>query len=136
MERSSAEAVKWWRKAAKLGHETAQYNLGACYSQGEGVTKNMDKAIEWYRKAARQGNASAQYQLGLLYENGNGVEKDLKLAAEWYRKAAEQGNFKAKRALRDLRKKNANPPHAGQNRSFPERNFIRRRQSISEAERL
>ena len=33
------KAVELWQKAAELGHDMAQYNLGNCYNDGDGVAK-------------------------------------------------------------------------------------------------
>ena len=49
------EAVKWYRKAAEQGYSAAQFNLGVCYDNGDGVDKNPSKAKYWYRKAADNG---------------------------------------------------------------------------------
>ena len=35
-----AEAVKWYRKAAEQNDAGAQYNLGVCYANGDGVAKD------------------------------------------------------------------------------------------------
>ena len=86
------EAVKWYRKAAEQGHTRAQFNLGFCYDEGQGVTQDYYEAVKWYRKAAEQGHAGAQNNLGVCYENGYGVTKDYYEAVKWYRKAAEQGH--------------------------------------------
>ena len=77
----------------------AQFLLGKCYSEGQGVATNLEEAVNWYRKAAEQGNAKAQYSLGDCYEYGYGVTKNETEAANWYRKAAEQGNAKAQNNL-------------------------------------
>ena len=61
-----SEAVKWYRKAADQGHAKAQYNLGWCYANGEGVAKNISEAVKWYRKAAEQGDENAQKALNSL----------------------------------------------------------------------
>ncbi len=45
----------------------AQYNLGICYANGQGVTKDEAEAVKWYRKAAEQNHAMAQYNLGVCY---------------------------------------------------------------------
>ena len=92
------EAVKWWRKAADLGHVKAQNTLGVCYATGKGVTQSIEEAVKWYRTAAEQGYAEAQYNLGYYYEH----VKDFKEAAKWYRKAAEQDYAGAKAALERL----------------------------------
>ncbi|MBR5333801.1 MAG: toll/interleukin-1 receptor domain-containing protein, partial [Alistipes sp.] len=93
--KSYEEAVKWYRKAAEMGHATSQYNLGYCYENGHGVTKDYSEAVKWYRKAAEQGHANAQCSLGYCYNCGQGVTKDLIEAVKWYRKAAEQGLARA-----------------------------------------
>ena len=86
-----AEAVKWYRLAAKQGNAMAQNNLGRMYDKGEGVSKDSVEAVKWYRLAAKQGNAMAQYNLGRMYDKGEGVPKDDEEAVKWYRLAAEQG---------------------------------------------
>jgi TPR repeat protein len=86
------EAVKWFRKAAAVGHASAQNNLGTCYSSGLGVTQSYTKAAEWYRKAAEQGNAGAQNCLGAAYLQGEGVAQDYAEAVRWFRKADIQGD--------------------------------------------
>ena len=78
------------RAKADKGDAVAQYNLGVCYRDGQGVDKDYVEAVKWYRKAAEQNVAEAQYSLGLCYANGRGVEKDDVEAARWTRKAAEQ----------------------------------------------
>ena len=42
------------------------YNVGNCYKNGIGVTKDLNKAKEWYAKAAAQGYEKAQEKLGAL----------------------------------------------------------------------
>ena len=32
---------------AKAGNAKAQYNLGRCYFEGEGITMDKAKAVEW-----------------------------------------------------------------------------------------
>ena len=92
LKKNLKKAVEWWTKAAEQGDATAQYNLGVCYENGDGVEKDSQKAVKWYKKAAEQGHADAQCNLGVCYEKGDGVEKDLKQAVKWYEKAAEQGH--------------------------------------------
>ena len=41
-------------------------NLGDCYKDGEGVTKDLNKAKEWYIKAAAHGDEDAQEKLDEL----------------------------------------------------------------------
>src|SRR5437660_1366663 len=84
---------------AESGDVVAQVNLGECYANGRGVTKDLVDAAKWFRKAAEQGNAIAQLKLGGAYQIGFGVTKDFTEAAKWYRKAAEQGNAFAQTSL-------------------------------------
>jgi TPR repeat protein len=54
-----AEAVKWYRLAAKQGESSAQFNLGAMYVNGAGLVQDYTKAHSWFNLAAANGNASA-----------------------------------------------------------------------------
>lgn len=100
--KNSQEAVKWYRRAAELGHTLAQHNLGNAYAFAQGIEQNHELAVKWWRKAAEQGDAIPQYQLGLSYEKGNGVEKDLEKARYWYQQSADRGYAKASVALTRL----------------------------------
>ncbi len=88
------EAARY-RLEAEQGDADAQYNLGVCYDNGQGVDEDDAEAVKWYRKSAEQGHAGAQYNLGWCYDNGKGVDEDDAEAVKWYRKAAEQGDADA-----------------------------------------
>ena len=57
-----------YREAAEKGDAKAQFNLGNCYFNGWGVSKNMAEAVKWYKKAARQGIPNAKKALNNLGE--------------------------------------------------------------------
>jgi len=78
-------------KKAEAGDHNAEYRLGLCLFNGEGIKTNDIEAIKWITKAAEAGLPSAQTTLGLIYSSGEGVNKNLKKAFEWYMKAAEKG---------------------------------------------
>ena len=61
--KDTAEAAKWFRRAAEQGHAEAQYALGSLYCEGEGIEKNMIEAVKWLRKAAEQGHQAAKEKL-------------------------------------------------------------------------
>ncbi|MEI8248149.1 MAG: hypothetical protein WCI51_20100 [Lentisphaerota bacterium] len=61
------KAVEYYRKAADHGYARAQYKLGICYANGEGVKKDMEAAARWWRRAAAQGHSHAKE---LLKKNG------------------------------------------------------------------
>ena len=73
---------------ADKGEAEAQFNLGRCYAQGEGVEKDLARAFSWYRKAAEQGHPVAQLMLARCYADGDGVVKDQAEAYAWFTLAA------------------------------------------------
>ena len=54
------KAVELYRKAAKLGGSLAQFFLGFCYENGQGVEKDVEEAFKWYLIAAENGDESAK----------------------------------------------------------------------------
>ena len=95
MKLDHAEEVKWFRKAADQGFAPAQHNLGICYSEGIGLTKNPAVAFKWYLKAAEQGYLDAQYRVGGCYLEGHGVPRNNLEGAQWLEKAANRGDVDA-----------------------------------------
>ena len=93
--KNSAEAVKWYRKAAEQGHIEAQINLGVRYGNGVGVQKNIFEAVKWFQLAAAQGDARAQKSLGDIYFYGRAIKEDSIRAYVWLYVAAAQGNTRA-----------------------------------------
>ncbi len=97
--RNSAEAFKWFSKAAEQGHIRAGYKLGVMYHKGDGVEKNNAMAFKWVKKAADDNYAPAMFYLGQLYASGAGTTKDLNKALGWYQKANAKGYHPAKGAI-------------------------------------
>ena len=95
VEQDFKQAAHYHRLAADKGHAEAQFTLGNCYFEGEGVEKNVTEAARYYKLAADQGLAEAQFNLGNRYFEGEGVEKDLTEAVHYYRLAAAQGLVEA-----------------------------------------
>ena len=85
------EKISQYRQAAEQGNADAQYNIGLCLYNGDGVSQDYKEAIRWFRKAAGQGCADAQYKLGCCYDNGFGVNQDRRVADWWFWTAAKQG---------------------------------------------
>jgi len=56
------KAIPMLQELADEGYMPAQFHLGWCYENGEGVQKNYIKAFEWYRKSAKQGFTMAREQ--------------------------------------------------------------------------
>lgn len=77
--------------AAQDGDPEAQFRIGACFSEGSGVTKDMKKAAYWWQLGANQGDPSCQYNLGLCYLKGEGVTINKNKGAELIKSAAQDG---------------------------------------------
>ena len=45
-------AAVWYKKAADQGHKDAQYNLGVCYQNGQGVPRDKKRAADLFEQAA------------------------------------------------------------------------------------
>ena len=86
-----ATALREWRPLAAQGDATAQNNIGAMYSNGDGVTQNYKEAVRLYRLAAEQGDSAGHANLGGMYANGHGVIQDLVYAHMWLNIAASSG---------------------------------------------
>lgn len=90
MPKNATEAVAWWRKSAALGNNAhAMFQLGICYSLGDGgLPKDCAEAVAWWRKSADLGYADAMFFLGSCYANGKGVPPDDVHAYMWLSLAA------------------------------------------------
>ena len=99
---SDKEAFKWYKKSANQGYAESQYEVGAMYHYGEGISKKYSEAIRWYTKAALQNQVDAQYELGQMYANGQGVPVNYKKAIRWYSLAAEQNDTRASNKVKEL----------------------------------
>ncbi|RHZ67389.1 hypothetical protein Glove_301g66 [Diversispora epigaea] len=82
-------------KSAEGGDSDAQNNLGRCYSNGIGITKDEEKAFQWYLKSAEEGNLKGQFNIGNCNEHGIGTVKDEGKAFKWYLKSAKGGDSDA-----------------------------------------
>jgi TPR repeat protein/serine/threonine protein kinase len=87
----TAEAVRWYRKAADAGSALAMSNLGVMYNSGNGVQQDQAEAFRWFRKAADAEFPPAMHNLGAAYELGSGIAKNEAEGARWLRKAADAG---------------------------------------------
>ena len=100
-EQDHRAAVEMLQEALKSDRPCpfAQFRLGVCYKNGEGVAQDDAKAAEWYTKAAEQGHTEAQYELAVCYEYGLGVTEDRAKAVAWFHQAAHQRHSGAQRML-------------------------------------
>lgn len=85
------QSFDWFKKAADLDNDQAQFATGMGYFAGRGTAMDKSLAAEYFRRAANAGLAEAQYTLATLYMQGSGVGRDAAQGEFWFRKAAEQG---------------------------------------------
>ena len=91
------------RKAAKMGHVEAQFELGQLHYDGHIDQSSYESSFYWWNKAALQGHPESQFNLGHSYLTGRGVKKDIVLAASWFSLASRRDkNYKAHLYLESL----------------------------------
>jgi TPR repeat protein len=94
--------------AAEKGDSSAQLQLGHCYYNGWGVTRNEAEAEKWYAMSSEQGNVTAKFYLKTLRERAKAEEID----AATKRQASTQDLKSARERLRDLGIPNEYQPRA------------------------
>lgn len=97
--KDTAEALKWYHKAAAQNHPIAQCTIGYFYDNGYWYEQDYCEAVKWYRKSVSQGYGIAERDLGLCYELGHCVEKDYYEAKRLYERAIAHGDADSKRLL-------------------------------------
>jgi TPR repeat protein len=84
VQRDLALAAVLYRRVARSGDENAQYELGWCYLEGEGVVPDPAQAVRWLGAAAEQGYAEAMRVLADSFRDGLfGIAPDAALATHW-----------------------------------------------------
>lgn len=85
------EAFKYFQLSANQNYLEAVINLGHCYEDGSGTTRDTKQAFTLYNEAYEQGEVSASLYLGHCYEEGIGCEIDKEKAAEMYKICFQNG---------------------------------------------
>jgi len=85
------EALKWYRKAADLGDDEGQRNLGAMYYNGDGVPKDMVEGYMWLLLGVNKKDEAGRKRLEAL-----GNELTAEQRAEGERRAREFQPTKSK----------------------------------------
>ena len=86
-----AEAIPALRDLADRGYADAQYRLGLCYRDGNGVEQNMEQAMIHIFDAAIQNCNEAQFEMGEMHGEKGGLLLCKQEAFLWYRAAARGG---------------------------------------------
>ena len=87
----TGEAMKWYRKSAKLGHAPAMYELAAIHES----VYQVKEAKTWLLMAADHGHAFSMSRLADAYQDGSefwGIAKNPDAALKWRRLAAVGGD--------------------------------------------
>jgi len=88
---NSAEAARWFGRAADAGIVPAQFRLAGMHEKGIGLPKNLETARRLYRSAAEAGHGKAMHNLAVLFAEGMDGKPDYRNALPWFRKAADHG---------------------------------------------
>jgi TPR repeat protein len=104
MERDTAEAARWFERAARNGNVPGIVEYAILLFNGDGVPANETRAARLFRLAAIRGNAIARNRLARLLVAGRGVPVNRVEAAAWHLLAAAQGltDTYLDEALKDL----------------------------------
>lgn len=65
-------AFPLWKISAEHGNTTAKYNLGLCYHNGWGISKDDNQALYWWRQAAAEGDENARNNAQILEQELRG----------------------------------------------------------------
>ena len=89
--KSVEKAIDWFKKAADLGNENAQYSLAKIYLEEKDFEK-VNSAIKMLEKLAENNNMMAEYTLGSIYADYESQYYDLEKAIGYLERSAEQDN--------------------------------------------
>jgi TPR repeat protein len=85
VKKNEAAAVKLFRGSAEQGNDRGQYDLGAAYVNGLGVSKDYVLGQMWFILAAAQGFEAASSARDKLtpYMTADQIAEAQRLAREW-----------------------------------------------------
>lgn len=89
MRRNDAEALRWFRRAARGRELCAVMNLGRFY----GDHGNHRRAMFWHQRAVSWGDGDALVEVGRGYYNGLGVRRDPTRGVRCFRSAIRECNI-------------------------------------------
>ena len=94
MERSRAEAAKYWDKACDVKHDRACHMISEMYHYGVGIPKDMVRAKKIRMASCDRGHADSCHALGVAYLTGTngGESRDPSKALEPLSRACERGH--------------------------------------------
>jgi TPR repeat protein len=66
IKQSYANALKWYKKAARQGQAEAMHNIGFLYLKGFGVDEDLYLALAWFKLSKKYGSQTAERTLKKL----------------------------------------------------------------------
>ncbi|MXR69686.1 sel1 repeat family protein [Shewanella sp. JBTF-M18] len=96
------KAFKWFRRAAKFGHTTAQYKAGIMYLQAS-AHQDIDKGITLLKRSAKAAFSPSALALGKIYLQDKLVPSDLAESDKWLSQAYKLNNLEAMKLAKSLR---------------------------------
>jgi hypothetical protein len=91
------------RLLANNNDARAQFDIGLCCVNGEGVEQNLEEAAKWFQRAADQNHAHAQFMLGKYYAEKTDMKTRHSKALAWFVRAADQKHDAAQNKLHKMR---------------------------------
>jgi len=95
-------ALRYFQRAAELGHAEASWQVGMAYLRGAGVAASDGLALDWFVRAAEGGDPRGDVSAAYLLSRGRGAVEDDAEARRLYARAAEQGSPHALRGLGEM----------------------------------
>jgi TPR repeat protein len=92
-------AADYFWRSANQGNAMGQVNMGFCYHNGVGVSRNPLRSVEFFKAAADQENAFGQFNYGLCCFQGEGVTIDFIEAGDYFKHGTDQDYVPALCAL-------------------------------------
>lgn len=96
------EVVFWATRAARQGHEKAQYILGYHLLEGKGCEKDTSAALKYLLSSAQSPYLPAIRKMAELYKQGTVLPADARRAEAWLRRAAHLGDARDKARLAEF----------------------------------
>ena len=93
------KAYEVFKKNSYVDHAEDQFYLGAMFSEGIYVKKDIDRALYWISKSAENGFPAAQYIYALYLFDGKYIPVDYQNGEFWLRKAATNNYSDAQNTL-------------------------------------
>jgi TPR repeat protein len=95
-------ALRYFQRAADLGHAESSWQVGMAHLRGAGVPASDALALDWFVRAAESGDPRGDVSAAYLLSRGRGTVEDDAEARRLYARAAEQGNPHALRGLGEM----------------------------------